>query len=383
MKRQYKWIAFLIAFVLMFALGVEITPLSERAIVAGLALDYVEGRYLVSCQILLPSSDDSKSSGIVVSSASGSTIGEALERISAESSMLIAMSHCNLVLLGEGVVLDKAYTSLDYMVRNAYLSENALLLTTEGLAKDVLSAKTAYSDMTSFYIQRELMVYGNYREAVRRNIKEFLASYYTHNSANWLTKVSKIEAEKPQTGGSSESSGSTGGSSSEEDKVYVFDFTKCSIIKGNSLVFEGNAEVISGINFVNEKLDKGDVVVTDGEVSYCFYIISSQGKLSFTPKEYTAKAKIRLDLVLKEVIAPVGVEYSVPDVEPPERVAQLVKDYVAHAVTTAYEECKKQNVDIFNLYGGFYGKEGKEWLEHAENYLEKSKMETEIKVKYY
>ncbi len=383
MKRQYKWIAFLIAFILMFALGVEITPLSERAIVAGLALDYENGEYLVSCQILLPSSDDSKSSGIVVSSASGATIGEALERVSAESSMLIAMSHCNLVLLGEGIIKDKAYTSLDYMIRNAYLSENALLLTTEGLAKDVLSAKTAYSDMTSFYIQRELMVYGNYREAVRRNIKEYLASYYTHNSANWLTKVSKIEAEKPQLGGSSESSGSTGGGSQEEDKVYVFDFTKCAVIQGNSFVFEGDSEVISGINFVNEKLDKGDVVVSDGEISYCFYIISSKGKLTFDPKEYTATAKIKLDLVLKEVVAPTSVEYSVPDVEPSENVERLVKEYVSRAVTTAFNECKAKNVDIFNLYGGFYGKEGKRWLSHSENYLEKSTMQTDIEIKYY
>ncbi len=383
MKRQYKWIAFLIAFILMFALGVEITPLSERAIVAGLALDYENGKYLVSCQILLPSSDDSKSSGLIVSSAEGATIGEALERISTESSMLIAMSHCNLVLLGENIIKDRAYTSLDYMIRNAYLSENALLLTTEGLAKDILSSKTAYSDMTSFYIQRELMVYGNYREAVRRNIKEFLACYYNENSANWLTKVSKKEAEKPQTGGSSQSSSSTGGSSQVEDKVYVFDFSRCAVIQGNDFVFEGDANVISGINFVNEKLDKGDIVVTDGEVSYCFFIIKSEGKLVFNPDSYLATAKIKLDLILKEVIAPSGVDYSVIDVEPTAEVEQLVKDYVGGTITTAFESCKTKNVDIFNLYGGFYAKEGKKWLERKTNYLQKSKIATEVEIKYY
>ena len=127
----------------MFALGVESTPLSERAIVAGLGIDYENDRFIVSAQILLPSSNDSKSSGIAISSAEGKTIGEALAKISSESSMLVAMSHCNLVLLGENLIQDKAYTSLDYMVRNAYLSENALILTTYGSAKDILSAKTA------------------------------------------------------------------------------------------------------------------------------------------------------------------------------------------------------------------------------------------------
>ena len=85
MKRQYKWIAFLIGFILMFTLGVEITPLSERAIIAGLAVDYENDEFLVSAQILLPSTDDSKSSGIAISSAKGKTIGEALARISSET----------------------------------------------------------------------------------------------------------------------------------------------------------------------------------------------------------------------------------------------------------------------------------------------------------
>lgn len=379
MKRQYKWIAFLIGFALMFALGVESTPLSERAIVAGLGIDYENDSFLVSAQILLPSSDDSKSSGIAISSASGKTIGEALAKISSESSMLVAMSHCNLVLLGENLIKDKAYTSLDYMVRNAYLSENALLLTTEGSAKDILSAKTAYSDMTSFYIQRELMVYGNYKEAVRRNVKEYLSSYYTHNSANWLTKVRKVETEKPQSGGSTES----GNSSSAQEKVYVFDFSSCAIIKGNNYVFEGGEDVISGINFVYANLDKGDVVVSDEENTYCFYIIRSKAKRDHEPKDYLANIKVKLDLILKEVISKENSNFSVTDVEPSPEVSELVKNYVKGAIEKAFNECKSKDIDIFNLYEGFYGKMGKKWLQMEQDYLVKSKIDVDVEISYY
>ncbi len=363
----------------MFALGVESTPLSERAIVAGLGIDYENDSFLVSAQILLPSSDDSKSSGIAISSASGKTIGEALAKISSESSMLVAMSHCNLVLLGENLIKDKAYTSLDYMVRNAYLSENALLLTTEGSAKDVLSAKTAYSDMTSFYIQRELMVYGNYKEAVRRNVKEYLSSYYTHNSANWLTKVKKVETEKPQSGGSTGSDSS----SSEKDKVYVFDFSACAIIKGNNYVFDGGEDIISGINFIYANLDKGDVVVSDKENTYCFYIIKSKAKRSYEPKEYLANVKVKLDLILKEVIAKDNSNFSVTDVEPSPEVSELVKNYVKGTIEKAFNECKGKNVDIFNLYEGFYGKMGKDWLQIENDYLIKSKINVDVELSYY
>ena len=366
----------------MFALGVEITPLSERAIVAGLGIDYEGDTFTVSAQILLPSSGDSKTSNVVVSSADGKTLGEALAKISSESSMLVAMSHCNLVLLGEGALKGKAYSALDYMIRNAYLSENALLLTTEGTAKDILSVKTAYSDMTSFYIQRELMVYGNYKEAVHRNIKEYLSSYYTENSANWLTKVKKVETEKPQTGGSTGSGGST--SSGGEEKVYVLDFARCAIIKGDDYVFDGDEEIISGINLVTAKLDKGDVVITDGDFTYCFYILKSKSKLDFSKNTLTANVNLKVDVVLKEVISTASpTSFSVVDVEPSERVDGLLKDYFDGVISYAFTECQKRDVDVFDLYGGFYGRMGKKWKEQSNDYLKNSTLEVETKVVYY
>ncbi len=366
----------------MFALGVEITPLSERAIVAGLGIDYEDDTFTVSAQILLPSSGDSKTSNIVVSSAEGKTLGEALAKISSESSMLVAMSHCNLVLLGEGTLKGKAYSALDYMIRNAYLSENALLLTTEGSAKDVLNVKTAYSDMTSFYIQRELMVYGNYKEAVHRNIKEYISSYYTENSANWLTKVKKVETEKPQTGGST-SAGSSSGSGGD-DKVYVLDFARCAIIKGDNYVFDGNEEIISGINLVTAKLDKGDVVVTDGDFTYSFYIVKSKSKLTFSPETLTAKVNLKADVILKEIISNTSpAPFSVVDVEPSEKVDGLLKDYFRGVISYAFTECQKRDVDIFDLYGGFYGQMGKKWKENNDNYLQNSSLEVDVKVTYY
>lgn len=379
MKRQYKWIAFVICFILMFALGVKITPLSERAIVAGLGIDYEKDTFTVSAQILLPSSNDSKTSNIVVSSASGKTIGEALAKISSESSMLVAMSHCNLVLLGEGTLQDKAYSSLDYMIRNAYLSENALLLTTEGKALDILNARTAYSDMTSFYIQRELMVYGNYKEAVHRNIKEYLSSYYTYNSANWLTKVRKVETEKPQTGGSAGIGSSSG---SGEEKVYVLDFDKCAIIQGNKFIFDGDEDVVSGINLATSSLDKGDVVVSDGERTYCFYIIKSKPKTTYLPKEFKAKIKLNVDLILKEVVSNED-DFSVVDVEPNERAEKLLKEYFNFVINKAFDECRMRGVDIFDLYGGFYGKMGRKWVSWGENYLQKSTLEVDAKITYF
>jgi hypothetical protein len=238
-------------------------------------------------------------------------------------------------------------------------------------------SKMALTD--NFPYSTELMVYGNYKEAVRRNIKEYLSSYYTHNSANWLTKVRKVETEKPQSGGSMEN----GNGSSEQEKVYVFDFSSCAIIKGNNYVFEGGEDIISGINFIYANLDKGDVVVSDEKNTYCFYIIKSKAKRSYEPNDYLANVKVKLDLILKEVIATENSNFSVTDVEPSPEVSELVKNYVKGTIEKAFNECKSKDVDIFNLYEGFYGKMGKEWLEMENDYLKKSKINVEVKLSFY
>ena len=112
--------------------------------------------------------------------------------------------------------------------------------------------------------------------------------------------------------------------------------------------------------------------------------MKSKSKLSFDPEKYTANASLKVDVLLKEIVSTAtDTPFSVVDVEPSERVDGLLKDYFNNAITTAFEECKKHDVDIFDLYGGFYGKMGKKWLEINTNYLEKSILKVDTKVTYY
>ena len=135
---------------------------------------------------------------------------------------------------------------------------------------------------------------------------------------------------------------------------------------------------------VTAKLDKGDVVITDGDLTYSFYIIKSKSKLDFSPESLTAKVKLNVDIILKEVVsASSPTEFSVVDVEPSERVDSLLKDYFNGVISYAFQECQKHGVDVFDLYGGFYGRLGKKWVEQSDGYLQKSNLNVETKVTYY
>ena len=345
MKRAYKWVAFALCFALILLMGVEVVPLQDRAIVVGLAIDADEDGYSVAAQILMPSDDDSKSSGYIISEARSETLSGALTKISEQSNLIVAMSHCNLVILGKGVIDRGVYYSLNYLIRNAYLSENALLLAAEGRAADILSAKTAYSETSSFYIQRALMEFGYYNDRTVRTIREFIVSHYTYNKANWLPIVTKRVAQ------SEENPGTTGGGTESPEgsgeEQYVFDFSTTAVFRDGKYRFTLSQE--------------GDV--------YNCYIVKSRAKKSFEPDSLTATVEVRVKLILKEILSESDI-YAPEDVEPADSIRALISEEIISDVVTAFETCRADGVDIFDLYGGFYGEGGASWRDSgSKNYL--------------
>lgn len=382
MKRSYKWIAFTVCFALILLLGVEVVPLADRAIVVGLAIDRDEEGFSVAAQILMPSDDDSKSSGYIISEARSESLSGALTKISEQSNLIVAMSHCNLVILGKTVIDGDAYSSLDYLVRNAYLSENALLLASDGNAAEILSSKTAYSETSSFYIQRALMEFGYYNDRTVRTVKDFLVSHYTHNKANWLPIVTRRIAQSEQLPGAS--GGGTESPSAGNDVQYVFDFSRTAILKDASYVFTLDERGTAGLAYVNSHIEEGSVTVKgDGGDTYNFYIVTSRASKKYDPDGLNAKIEVKMELILKEVLS-ASDAYAPEDVEPDDASRALVAESVISDIEAAFEECRMHGVDIFDLYGGFYGKGGAVWRDgNSDNYLGRCSLEVSTEITYH
>lgn len=383
MRRAYKWIAFAVCFALILLLGVEVVPLADRAIVVGLAIDGDEEGFTVAAQILVPSDDDSKSSGYIISEARSETLSGALTKISEQSNLIVAMSHCNLVILGKGVIDGNAYGALDYLVRNAYLSENALLLASEGSAADILSSKTAYSETSSFYIQRALMEFGYYNDRTVRTVKDFLVSHFSYNSGNWLPIVTRREAQSEQNPG--DSGGGTDSPSGSGERQYVFDFSRTAVFRDGSYVFTLDERGTAGLAYVNSRIEEGSLTVKDevtGDV-YNYFIVTSRANKKFDPDAMSAETKVKMELILKEVLS-ASDAYGPEDVEPDDGNVARIKESVESDIEAAFEECRAYGVDIFDLYGGFYGKGGAEWRDNgAENYLGRAKLKVKTEITFH
>lgn len=377
MKRGVKWVAYGLAFFLFLILGEQATPLTERAIAVGLGIDKEGEEYTVSAQILVPATGNDKAQNSAIATARSKTLSGALNHISKDTGLKVTLSHCNLVILGMGVMERDAFTTLDYLRRNAYLSENALLAGAKN-AFEILDTDVAFSGLASFYAQRALISAGNYKDIARKTVKDFLNAYYTENGGNWLTLMEKTEIAGKETEGAEQGN---------KDPQYLFDLSKTAILKKGRYVFTTTEEETAGINYVLDKLDKGAIQIEgDSGEAIELYILKGEGKLEFAPDKLEVDVKIKVDLLLKEVVSPPSHPDTKDDItknslSPAE--TERIKKQIADNVEGVFRHAQAEGVDIFDCYGGFYRKGGRKWADGAsKEYLSKTLCKTTVEVEY-
>lgn len=375
MKRWVKWTVFAVAFAVILLFGIESVPISDRAIVIGLAVDREEDAYMVSAQILMASSgqDQSTSSGVV--SVEYPTLSGALNEISKQTGMLVTLSHCNLVILGPSVLDGYAQKTLDYLSRNAYLSENALLVTSESSAREVLSAKGAYAQTTAFFMQQPLISDGQYQDIVYRTIKEYRADFSTFNGANRLPVVRPVPAEPPM-----ESGGQGGGG---EDPAYVFDLSQTAILIKEQYVFTANRTETAGLNYAEPEIQRGGLYLEgDAGESIELYIAKGGCKRKYDADTLTATFDISLRIILKEIISPEGEERPVATCSLSASEDQRLKQTIADSVLQIFNRAAEAGADVFELYEGFYADDPKGFPAKAGDYLTKARLNVNVELKY-
>lgn len=375
MKRWVKWTVFAVAFAVILLFGIESVPISDRAIVIGLAVDREEDAYMVSAQILMASSgqDQSTSSGVV--SVEYPTLSGALNEISKQTGMLVTLSHCNLVILGPSVLDGYAQKTLDYLSRNAYLSENALLVTAESSAREVLSAKGAYAQTTAFFMQQPLISDGQYQDIVYRTIKEYRADFSTFNGANRLPVVRPVPAEPPM-----ESGGQGGGG---EDPAYVFDLSQTAILIKEQYVFTANRTETAGLNYAEPEIQRGGLYLEgDAGEAIELYIAKGGCKRKYDADALTATFDISLRIILKEIISPEGEVRPVATCSLSASEDQRLKQTIADSVLQIFNRAAEAGADVFELYEGFYADDPKGFPTKAGDYLTKARLNVNVELKY-
>ncbi len=352
MRRNFKWL-FMLAAILLFLFCGEFLPeepLRSKAMVVGFGIDYTDkNTLLIHLQILTGSGNKSETgSNTRVLSAEGSTLGEAAYKISRETGLAVSLTHCNVVILGESLLKSQAtYAALNYLVSNAYLSDNACLLSCQGSAGDILSSPIGFGGNASIYIREIVGMYDSFGDITGKTVRQFVVDYHRLGQANWLPFISRKEI-PPEIPSSSASETSS-------DKKYLFSMNKVAILVKNELVGIWGENGAMGINFLVEKISKAQLLSKgeNGE-NIDWYVLKNDCKLKYDPKKKTVSADLKLKAVVKEIIDFSDNNAHVDRLSVTAEEVNRCENALIERITAFFKETQEKNADVFGFLEGFY-----------------------------
>ncbi|WP_189006952.1 Ger(x)C family spore germination protein [Paenibacillus marchantiophytorum] len=137
--------------------------LNAISIAQGIGIDIEDNQYVLTVQIVNPGDfskkQDSTNTSIVVYSAKGTTLNEAVRRLTASIARKIFFAHIRIVVISEHVAKQGIAKPLDFLMRgNEIRSDFNVVIARESSAKEVLSILTPLEKIPANYIYNALEV---------------------------------------------------------------------------------------------------------------------------------------------------------------------------------------------------------------------------------
>lgn len=131
--------------------------LNTRAIVSGMAVDYEEGEFLVTLEILNSKKSDSEKESTDKSyyaEGSGKTLSEAIQECNLKVSKDAYYSHLKVVVLSEQIAKEKMESILDYLLRNPNIRNIFIpVMAAENDASEIIKTISTANPVSSEAIQ--------------------------------------------------------------------------------------------------------------------------------------------------------------------------------------------------------------------------------------
>ena len=404
--RYYLLLVFALLF-LFFSNDFGVTDVQKTAIVTAAGIDREGDTFILTSQIAIPqSSKQGQSSQSVQLVSRGKTIAEAFEEINAKTGWYPKLVFCDLIILGEKTTEENVFDALDFFLRDEYLSDNCLVATCEGLAKDLLNTSALVDPSSSTAIQKVLSHHAERVGSVfSTTLREFAIGYFGDSQSGFLP-VLKTQPQQEKIG--NEKNGNSN-DSSETDETKSSESGEPPIESSNSGTNNssknGQAEekpVFSAGEtalFLRGKrvgtLTKEEtfaLCATLGKLRLATYTLERQGKTcSLTVKRNDARVKLKtngkdsfalqIDITLTAGI----LDYSqAQDLEHIKDAGSVPKEYftvaekkLAGTIATAYEKCKAVGCDIFGVQERLSKYGGRRFQEERDTALQNTKIEVQ------
>lgn len=198
--RYYLLVLVFLAF-LFFSGDLGLIDVQKTAIVMAVGIDREEDTFIITSQIAVPqSSKQGQASETVQLVSRGKTVADAFEEINAKTGWYPKLVFCRLILLGEKTAERDVFDALDFFLLDEYMSDNCLLATCDGFAKDMLNVTALIDPSGSVAMQKVLSSHAERVGTVSpTTLREFAIGYFSE-SKSWFLPVLKTQPQQEQIG---------------------------------------------------------------------------------------------------------------------------------------------------------------------------------------
>ena len=213
---RYYMLIVLVLIFLFFSGDFGLIDVQKTALIMAVGVDREQDTFIVTSQIAIPQSSKQGGSSETVQIVSrGKTVADAFEEINAKTGWYPKLVFCRLIILGEKTAQENVFDALDFFLLDEYMSDNCLVATCDGTAKQLLNVSALVDKSGSVAMQKVLSSHAERVGTVLpATLREFAIGYYGDSKSGYLP-VLKTQPQQEKIGEESEDSmGGSGGNDS-------------------------------------------------------------------------------------------------------------------------------------------------------------------------
>ncbi len=362
--RYYLIIVLVLGF-LFLSNDFGVTDVQKTAIVVAAGIDRQEDTFIVTTQVAIPqSSKQGKASEAVQIVSRGQTVGEAFDEINAKTGWYPKLVFCDLILFGESAKNADVFESLDFFLRDEYLSDDCSLAVCNGTAKDLLNTSALVDPSSSTAMKKVLSAHAERVGTVLPNtLREFAIGYFSDSKSGYLPilttepqqeKIGKNDTSAPPSN-SGESSDNTNSGNSQESKTTdkpVFSARETALFSHGKWVDTLTSNETFALASVLSKLRLASYTLEDEEGACTLNIRRNSPSLKLKATEqgvFTLKIDLdctagMLDYAKSQPIKNIGDAGDVP-----KEFFTIAANKLAGEIEMVYEKCRTANCDLFGV----------------------------------
>ena len=381
---KYYLVLFFALFFLFFSGDLGAIDVQKTAIVMAVGIDKEEDGFVVTSQIAIPQDGkQGKSSQTVQLVSKGKTVSDALDEINAKTGWYPKLVFCRLIILGETAVEKNAFDCLEFFMLDEYLSDNCLIATCDGSAKELLNTSALVDPSPAIAMQKVLSPHAErVGSALPSTLREFAIGYFSDAQSGYLpvltTKPQQEQATPTAQSGDSQS-GQSGGQEQKQQEKPVYSANETALFKGGKRVGTLTKEETFAYASVKKKLRLAGYAVETENTAYSLSIKHNgkKNKLLLNADIPTLQISLTLTAGLSDISKTDDSTTDAGDI--PQSVFHRAEQLLSSQITSAFNKCKACDCDLFGINENIQKYQSKHYEKLKKTALQKTVLKVKVR----